>query len=267
MKYTGKLFVLCAYLLCGTLMAQNKNRALDRVVAVVNDEVITLSEFSQQKASVLANLRRQNVTPPALDVLEKQVLERFINERAEMQQAKDQGIKIDEPTLENALEVVAKNNKLTRDSLREALLKDGVTWARFREELRIDLTLRRLREREVDSRIVITESEIDNFIFNKNAQGGNNEEYQLAHILVLLPDQNSAEQMLSKEKRANDALAALTGGQSFAQVAAVYSDASDAVSGGNLGWRASERLPNIFAEVVKRLAVGQNSAVLKSPNG
>jgi peptidyl-prolyl cis-trans isomerase SurA len=270
MKTHMKPLLLSALLLVAPpLLAQApaKARLLDRVIAIINDDVITLSEFEQQKASVLANLKRQNVPTPNKEVLDKQVLERFINEKAELQQARENGIKIDEPSLEASLDLVAKNNSMSRDQLKTALEKDGVTWSRFREELRNDMTLRRLREREVDSRVNITESEIDNYLTTAKTQGAETEEYQLAHILVLMPEQANADLILQKEKRANEALAALKAGQSFSQVAAVFSDAGDAVTGGNLGWRASERLPNVFADVVKTLAVGDNSAVIKSPNG
>ena len=247
--------------------SRSKVETLDRIVAIVNDEVITQYEMADQKRLVISQLKRQGTELPAADVLEKQLLERLINERAQLQWAKDTGIKIDDAQVERAIGRIAEDNKLTQPQFLAMLKEDGIPFAKFREDLRSEMVLARVREREVEAKILVSEAEIDNYLATQTTQSGNREEYRIAHILVLLPEQANAEQINARRARAEDALKQLRDGKDFAQVAAGYSDASDALQGGSLGWRAHGRLPTVFADAVPTMKPGDTSGILKSANG
>ena len=241
--------------------------AIDRVIAVVNDEAITQYELDDARSVVLQQLKQQNVQQPATDVLDKQVLERLITERALLQHAKDSGIKVDDTQVERAIQRIAEDNKLTLDGLRQVLSRDGVTYVKYREDVRREIIVQRLREREVDARITVSDAEVENYLATIKAQFGGEAEYRLAHILVVVPEQASAEQIEAKRRRAAEALKNISDGADFGQVAAGFSDASDALSGGNLGWRPGARLPTVFAETVRGMKVGDVSPVLRSAAG
>ena len=240
---------------------------VDRIVAVVNDEVITRFDLTEQMKLATDSLRRQGTPLPPQDVLEKQVLERMIGQKTQLQFAKDSGIRIDDAILDKTVARIAQENKLTLPALRAALEKDGVSYDRFRDELRKEITIARLREREVDSKIVVTDAEIDAFLQTREDVLGRNDEYNLGHVLVRVPEQANPEQIKSRQARAEEALAQLKQGADFGQVAATYSDAPEGLKGGVLGWREASRLPGLFLEAVKGMRVGELSAVLRSPNG
>jgi peptidyl-prolyl cis-trans isomerase SurA len=241
--------------------------AIDRVIAVVNDEAITQYELDDARRIVVQQLKQQNVQQPAADVLDKQVLERLITERALLQHAKDSGIKVDDTQVERAIQRIAEDNKLTLDGLRQALAREGVAYVRYREDVRSEIVMQRLREREVDARITVSDAEVENYLATIKAQSGGEAEYRLAHILVLVPEQANAEQIEAKRRRAEEALKNIREGTDFGQVAAGFSDATDALSGGNLGWRPGARLPTVFAETVRGMKAGDVSPVLRSAAG
>ncbi len=238
----------------------------DRIIAVVNSEVITLNELRQRLDSVVSQLRRQGTPLPPADVLEKQMLERMVVDKVQVQFAKENGIRIEDAQLDMALNRIAANNKMTLAQFRQALEKDGIAFAKFREEIRQEITVSRLREREVDAKLLVSEGEIDNYLAGASA-GGSAEEYQVAHILVRSPESASPEQLQKLKAKAEQILDRLKRGEDFAQVAAAYSDAPDALQGGNLGFRPLDRMPNIFAETVQKMQPSQLSPVIRSPNG
>lgn len=238
----------------------------DRIVAVVGDEVITLVELNSRLDSALKQLQKQGTPLPPRDVLEKQMLERLIMERAQLQLARDTGLRIDDAQLDQAIGRIAANNRLSQQQFREALQRDGIPYATFREDIRNEMTMVRLREREVDGRIVISEGEIDNYLANQAANGGG-EEFQIAHILLRAPESASPEQLQKLRQRGEQALARAFAGENFAQLAAAFSDAPDALQGGNLGWRPVDRLPSLYAEAVGKLQPGQVSPLLRSSAG
>ena len=247
--------------------ARSEPALLDRVVAVVNNEVITRLDLDEQLRVALQQLRRQNTPLPAQDVLERQLLERLVTARVLVQTARETGLRVDDTQLQRSLERIAQENKLTPEAFRKALEGDGVNFNRFRDELRNEILIARLKEREVDSKILITDAEIDNYLKNQQNQGGKDDEYSLAHILVLVPEQASPEQIQARRAVAEKALSQLRGGADFRQVSAGVSDAPNALEGGPLGWRPSSRLPQIFVDGVKTLKVGDLSPVLRSANG
>ena len=239
----------------------------DRIVAVVNDQVITRRTLDERVTTVLTQLRQQGTPLPPRDQLEKQLLERMIFNQVQLQYAKETGLRVDDATLEKTLNRIAEDSKLTPAQLRAALEKDGIGFNKFREDIRDEITIARLREREVDNKITVADSEVDNFLSTRQIQEGKTDEYNVSHILVSVPEQASPERLQERRVRAEQALAQIKGGADFRQVAASFSDAPDAVQGGALGWRETTRLPTIFAEAVKALNAGEISGVLRSPNG
>jgi peptidyl-prolyl cis-trans isomerase SurA len=246
---------------------QNRVVNVDRVVAVVNDEAITQYDLDDAKRIVLQQLKQQNVQPPAQDVLDKQVLERMMTERSLLQFAKENGVRVDDTMIERAILRIAQENKLSAEDFRKALAKENIDYPRYREDVRHELTVQRLREREVDSKITVSDAEVEQYLATLKSQSSGEAEYKLAHILVMVPEQASAEQIDAKKRRAEDALRALKNAADFAQVAAGFSDASDALGGGNLGWRSGARLPTVFADEVRAMQVGQISAITRSAAG
>ncbi|HEY2817267.1 MAG TPA: peptidylprolyl isomerase [Casimicrobiaceae bacterium] len=240
---------------------------LDRVIAVVNDEALTQWDLREQRRIVLDQLKASNVPAPSSDVLDKQVLERLITERALTQFAKETGIRVDDTTVERTILRIAEENKLSPDDFRKVLEKENIPYANYREDIRRQVVMQRLRDREVDSKILVTDAEVDNYLATVTSQAGGEREYSLSHIYVSVPEQASAELIETRRRRAEEALGEIKSGKEFAQVAASYSDAPDATSGGSLGWRTPARLPSIFADPALKMKAGDVSAVLRSPAG
>ncbi len=238
----------------------------DRIVAVVGDEVITQYDLRQRYASALKQLQKQNTNLPPQDVLERQLLERMIMDRVQMQFARETGLKVDDAQLDQAMTRIAANNKLTPQQFRLALERDGVNYATFREEIRGELTMVRLREREVEGKILVSDGEVDLYLANQ-ASTGANEEYQLAHILLRAPESASPEQLQKLKLRGEQALKRAKEGASFAELAASYSDAPDALQGGDIGMRPLDRLPQLYAETAARMQPGEVSDLLRSSAG
>jgi peptidyl-prolyl cis-trans isomerase SurA len=239
----------------------------DRIVAVVGDEVITYYELRTRLKSALQQLQKQGTPLPPQDVLERQMLERVIMERVQLQFARDSGLRIDDSQLDQAISRIAAGNKMTQQQFRQALEKDGVIYAKFREEIRSEMIMVRLREREVESRLVISEGEIDLYLANQKASAGGGEEYQLAHILLRAPESATPEQLQKLRLRGEQALKRARAGENFAELVAAFSDAQDALQGGNLGWRPLDRLPQLYAETASRLQPGEISDLLRSSAG
>ena len=240
---------------------------LDRIVAVVNDEVITRVELEDRMKIAVRQLNQQGTPLPPREVIQKQLLERIITDRVQLQFAKETGLRVDDTDLDRAIGRIAQENKLTVQQLQQVLNRDGVPYPKFREDVRTEITLARLREREVENKIVVAESEVENFLTTHKGQGNKPEEYNISHVLVVVPEQASPEQIQARRARAEQALAQLKSGADFRQVAAAFSEAPDALQGGTLGWREGERLPSMFFDAVKSLKPGEVSDVLRSSNG
>ena len=241
--------------------------SVDRVVAIVNDEALTQYELDDARRVVQQQLRQQKVQPPAADVLDKQVLERLITQRALLQEAKEGGVKVDDSQVERAIQRIAQDNKLSAEEFRKALAQENIPYAKYRDDIRNEMIVQRLREREVDSKVQVSDAEVDQYLATLKAQNAGETEYRLAHILVTVPEQASSDQIENRRRRAEEALRAIKSGADFAQVAAAYSDATDALQGGNLGWRSGARLPTVFADTVRDQKVGTVSGVLRSAAG
>ena len=262
---------LLSVLLLIAAMAQAQTPAqpieADRIVAVVNEDAITLNELRERLAVAERQLRSQGTQLPPRSVLEKQLLERMIIDRLQLQFAKETATRVDDVQLDAALRRIADANKLSLTDFKAALEKDGIKWVKFREDIRDEMTITRLRERDVDDRITVSEGEIDNYLASPDQAKAANEEVHLAHILLRVPEQASPDQLLRIRSRADQALLQLKQGDDFAKVAASFSDASDALSGGSIGLRPVNRLPSLYAEAAEKLKPGEISEILRSPAG
>ncbi len=241
---------------------------VDVIVAVVNNEVITQKELNDRVQLIERRLKAQNVAMPAPEVLRKQLLERLIVNRAQMQLAKENGIRIDDVLLDRAVARIAEQNNMSLQAFRDQLERDGVAFTRFREEIREEITLQRLREREVDNKLQISDAEVDSFMASAAGKAQvADPEINIAQILVRIPENASAQQIADRRKRAETALAQLKSGADFAKVAASFSDGTDAMVGGELGWRSASRLPQLFVDAIENLKQGEVAPILRSANG
>jgi len=240
---------------------------VDRIVAVVNKDVITATELADAVEAAQRQLRRQKTPLPERAVLERQMLERLILDKAQLQLARDKGVRVDELQLDRAVQRVAQNNSMTLPQFRAALERDGVAFQTWREDLRDQIILSRVREREVDDRIQVSDTEIDLFLAELQGKPDTRVEYELSHILVRVPEQATPEQVQAARERARKAQEAARGGGDFASLAASYSDAPDALKGGVLGWRSHDRLPQLFSAALAGMQPGAVSEVLRSPAG
>ena len=240
---------------------------VDRIVAVVNDEVITHNDLAERVSLVMRQLQRQGGQLPSADTLTRQILDRMVNDLVQVQLAKETGIKVDDPTLDRTIERIAQENNLSVTAFRGALERDGIRFPRFREDIRSEILLARLREREIDNSIVVTDAEVETELAREAREASGDSEYNLAHVLVVVAPQSTPQQIEQRRRRALAALSELRRGTNFAQVAATYSDAPDALQGGNLGWRVTGRLPQVFLGAITRLQPGEVSDIIRSANG
>jgi peptidyl-prolyl cis-trans isomerase SurA len=240
---------------------------IDRIIAVVNNDVIVQSEMLTRMRVVIEQLENSGVPAPPRDVLEKQVLEQLILDRLQMQIADGTGIRIDEETLNRQIADIARQNNLTLREFRDILERDGFVFATFREEIRKELIKTRVQQRQIQDRVQVTDRDIDNFLATRDKQGGEDPEYRLGHILVAVPDGASPEELAEAKDEAEDIIARLQAGANFGRTAAAESDGQQALEGGDLGWRKGGELPTLFEEVAPKLEKGEVSDVIRSSSG
>lgn len=239
----------------------------DRIAAVVNKEVITVKELGQRTEQIAIQLRRQGAPLPPEEVLQRQVLERMITDLVQVQFAKETGVSISADDLDRTLTRIAQQNKLSLPDFRRAVEREGIEWEKFRDDIRAEMLISRLREREVDSKIQVSDAEVDAFVEQGQANPDAPPEYDLSHILVRLPEQAGPEQIEAHRRRASEALAQLRSGVDFRQVAVSFSDAPDALKGGGMGWRSADRLPELFVQALAPMKPGEVTEILRSPAG
>ncbi|SFM13379.1 periplasmic chaperone for outer membrane proteins SurA [Nitrosomonas nitrosa] len=240
---------------------------IDHIVAVVNEEVITRNELNDLIENTVKQLQKQGTQLPPYDVLEKQLLERLIMTRIQLQRAKEIGISVSDTELDQTLRNIAKENNLSMGDFYAALEQEGIGLSRFRDEIRDEMLMVRLKEREISSRVNVTEGEIDNFLRTQETSAIGNDDYHVAHILVQIFEQMDAAQVEAKRLRAEEALAKLQEGVEFAQVSAEFSDAPNALQGGDLGWRPITQMGPAFAEMLINMQPGEVTPVIQSPVG
>lgn len=241
---------------------------VDRIVAVVNREVVTQKEVDDRVLRVLMEMRQRGTRPPDQELLRQQVLERIIAEKVQLQFAQEIGLSVDDLQVDQTVARIAESNRLSLTEFRAALERDGLTFAKFRQEIRQEIILQRLREREVVNRITVAESEVDNFLADQIAPSADvRAEYNVSHVLVRVPEQSSPEEIERRRARALDVVRRLRSGTDFAQVAATFSDGPEALQGGGLGWRDQDRLPELFVDALVKMKPGEISEPLRSPAG
>lgn len=242
---------------------------VDRIVAVVNSEVITARQLEERIAVVQRQMQRNpNARIPPRDALTRQVLERMISDRAVLQHARDTGMQVEDRAVDAAIRRISEQNKMSAADFRAALERDGIPFDKFRQDVREEITLARIRERDVENRIQISESEIDNFIAdaaNSGVAGG--PEYNFAHVLVRVAERATPDEVNARLKRAQEAQQRARRGENFAEIVTTFSDAPDALKGGEMGWRGSDRLPEAFNAALSKMQPGEVSEILRSPAG
>jgi len=240
----------------------------DFIVALVNSEPVTNSEVRQRLLRVEQQIAQEGTAMPARDVLVREVLEQIINERAQTQQASELGITVDEAAVTQAEQAIAAQNQLSPDELRRRLAADGIDINRFRNNLRNQILLQRVQERQVDSRVRVTDADIDDFI---REQRGNNDlaslELNLAHVLVAVPEGATPERIQELQARAQGVADRARAGADFAQLARESSDAPERANGGLFGMRPANRLPTLFVDATRTLNAGGVAGPLRSPAG
>lgn len=266
MQFRFLLGLLFCFSLANTLHAAEIVK-LDRIVAIVNQGVITEQELENRMVSVGNQLKKQGTELPPENILRKQILERLITDSLQLQFAAQTGLKVDENQVNRAVERIADQNQLTITEFAEALARDGISFNKFKADLKSEITIARLRERDVDNKITVTETEIDNLLTTQASSGDSQEEYEIAHILIRTPEESASDDIKKAKAKADKALAALSSGTQFSKVSASFSDAPNALEGGSLGWKAASQIPSLFLEALKPLSAGQFTQILRSPNG
>ena len=244
--------------------APQQDATLDRIVAVVNDSVILQSELDQAIASVQHQYASHPEQLPPPNVLQKQVLDRLILNKLQVQRAQDNGIRVSDEELDAAVAQVAQQNKMTVPQLQEAMQQQNVDYTAFRENLREQLLIQHLRQQVMQSSAQVSDAEIDNMLANPAFKAG---EVHLAHIDIMLPDGADASAIADAEAKANKVESDLSSGKDFGAEAISSSNASDALEGGDLGWHRVDELPAAFAAQIEKMQPGEVSQPLRTPGG
>ena len=247
--------------------ASSNAKAVDSIKVVVNDEVITTNEVAGRLTQVTQNMKARNAPMPDPATMERQVLEAMIVERAQLQLAKEMGVRVDDRTLDATVGRIAEGQKMSVQDMRNQMEKEGMTFAQFREDIRNEIMMQRLREHEVDSKIQVSEAEIDTYMAAAKAAEADRIEVDISQILVRVPENASPEQIAARGARAEEVMRQLRTGADFARMASTYSDAPDALKGGEIGWRDADRLPPMFSTELRKLQAGQVTPILKTNVG
>ena len=256
--------LLAACLLAGNAFAQS-TQPIDRIAAVVNDDVVLQSELDRATNNVLTQYNKQpNGQLPPADILRKQVLERLILVRLQVAQAAQQGIRVSDQDIDAAINNVAGQNRMTLDQLRANLARDGVDFADFRDSLRDEIAIQRLRQRYAQTSVSVSDAEVDAAM---SAQA-NGMQYHLAHLLVALPENPTPEQIATAQKKIEGVKELIDKGEmDFATAATRYSDSQNALEGGDLGWRSSDEIPTAFASMINNMQPGQILGPIRGASG
>jgi len=263
---------VAALALCGRAAAQTRELdtrgvMLDRIAAIVNDGVVLDSDLENQLATVSERLRQQKLELPPQNVLRQQVLERLVVQEIQLQRANHDGVKVPDETLNAALSDVARRNNLTLSQLPQALAEQGVDYPAYREDLRKEITLSMLRQRDVLERIVVTPKELDQYLDKQARMPSQSHEYNVSHILIAVAQDATQAQLDEAARRAGEVYQKAASGEDFARLAVAYSNSQTALEGGSLGWRKETELPTFLTDVVARLRPGEVSVPLRTPTG
>ncbi|APX92124.1 peptidylprolyl isomerase [Halomonas sp. 1513] len=261
----SRLLLAIALLLLAPAAWAQSIQPLDRIVAVVNQGAIMASELDQRVEQARSQLTGRGIDSPPDQTLRRQVLEQMINEEIQMQLARSANLSVDDTELNRAVRSIAESNNMTLDQFADAVEADGLTLASVREEVRRELIMREVQQRQVGSRVNVSEREVDRYLDQQGASQG--VRYRLAHILVALPQSPTSDQVNEAQQTIQRLRGELEDGADFAQLAAAESDGGQALDGGEIGWREAGEVPSVFAEAVPQLEVGEFSQPLRSPSG
>lgn len=241
---------------------------MDRIVAIVDKDVITEHELNGKIQTVIMQLEKQGKTPPSEAVLKRQVLERLVVDNLQLQLASRRGIQVNDTQLDKTMMRIAEQNNLSLEDFKTVLQNDGIPYYKFREDMRNEITIARLKDVEMNRRVEVSEGEVDNFLTTQsNNNSGVEEEFNLSHILIRTPQEASPDDIDAARARVEEALTRLKNGEDFSQVSASVSDAPNALEGGNMGWRKSNQIPPAFLELLQSMEVNEISKPIRSPNG
>ena len=248
---------------CAIFAAQK----LDSIVAVVNDDIVLKSDLTTRLVKVQQQFTNDQTNMPDLKALTSQVLDQLIIENLQLQLATKKGVYIADPSLDLAIERIAKNNGLSLPELAQAIADTGETMVQFRAKIRQELTINEIQASSVNRRIRISEHEIDRYLASNQGQQLADTEYEIGHILISLSAQPDAQELETAKEKLNAISSALEQGTEFSSVAATHSDALNALKGGNLGWRKGSQLPELFAEPIKTMSTGEVSSPIRNGSG
>lgn len=263
--------VLAAILVTGTVGVRAQEPLsttgvlLDRIVVVVNDGVVLQSEVERQTASIVARLRMEGMQMPPREVLVKQIVEKLIMDKIQLQRADRLGINVSDDQLNAALATVAQRNQISLSQLPEALAAQGISYADYREDIRNEMRIEQLRNRDLIPRIDISRKEVEDFLKRRGKNADS--DYDISHILISVSPAASAEERAEAKKRADEIYERLRDGEDFAQLAIAYSNGQQALEGGRIGWRKAEQLPTLFADQVLAMKPGDVSEPIASGSG
>lgn len=258
--------ILCLLPLVG-FAAKTSQQTIDKIVAVVNDEVITQSEFNQQYSAVKNEMMARDAQLPSEPALKKQVLSRLMDISIQLQMAKDNGIKIDDSSLDKAVDNIAKQNQLNRQQLREQIELQGMTFAQYRENIRKQLIISQLQQQLVASKVQISDDEVKQFLSKHDADESRFNSYHVQDILLALPEEPTSAQIQATKQRAKKLVKALSGGKDFSTAALATSENDEALHGGDLGWRKASELPAVFLRPIKIMKQGEVRGPIRTDNG
>ncbi len=248
--------------------ASPDEKSLDQIAAVVNNDIITRLELDERVATTVKVMARQGLQMPPRSVIERQVLERMVVEKAELQTAIDNGVRVDDTQLDRAVQRVAEQNNMSVQQFRDRLEAEGTPFASFRDDLRQQIMIERARSHEVDDKIQVGEGEVDAFLAAQNGSSPDaSPNVDVAQILVRVPENATPEQIERQRAKADEVYEKAKGGADFGQLAATYSEAPEALAGGDLGFRTLDRLPQLFVDAIGPLSVGQIAPPVKSGVG
>ncbi|WP_404417290.1 peptidylprolyl isomerase [Marinospirillum sp.] len=254
-------------LLLGSAQLLAEQRLLDRVVAVVGEEALMESELQDRMQMVRSQIADRGLQVPPDDVLREQVMERLVIDTIQLQLAEEGGLRIDEQTLSGTIDRIARQNEMTRDQFRRAIENDGMTFAAFREQIRQEMLISQVRQRQVGQRIQVSQQEIDNYLSSPEALEEEGREFRVGHILIPVPDSPSPEEVARAQEKAEELLNKIRKEKNFQEVAVSASAGDQAFSGGDLGWRTALALPSLFADRVVTLKEGEIAGPIRSPSG
>jgi peptidyl-prolyl cis-trans isomerase SurA len=266
---TRLLLVACCLFIPATGFSQSPTDIieLDRIVAIVNDDVLMESELTVRMREISNELRSKGIPPPPIVVLQKQVLERLILQRLQLQEASQSGVRIEDEVLNRTIQKIAEGNGLTLNQFKRILERDGHSFSQFREDVRNQIMIGRVRNRLVKNRIKVSDQEIDHLLENLEKRGGLSNQYRIGHILIAVPEGATTSQIQELRARAERVVDELKAGADFRQAAAANSDSQTALDGGDLGWRKQGELPSAFEEIVPGMDTGEVSDIIRTPGG